>query len=145
MRSRFFPSEIQVLRVALERTSVIGRIAIRRKSNSNSDTSIAWAKSIKLRLSPGEAQLAWIIPLNLSSAPHSILTLLKLQSFTYVDRTVDHSRIGGIDRAELVRANVVLSSEDGASRQAGGLNVGFSYTLEYSIGCPIIAEGLQVE
>jgi len=61
--------------VALERTSIISRIPIRRKAHSNSDTSIAGAKCIKLLRSPDEAQLPRIVPLNLSSAPLLILFL----------------------------------------------------------------------
>lgn len=108
----------------MERTSVVCCVAVRREAHSNSDTSIARAKRIKLRRSPNEAQLARVIP---------------------IDLAIDNSRIGRINGSELVRANFIRSSEDGACGQASSLNICFGNALEYTICCPVIAEGLKVE
>lgn len=64
---------------------------------------------------------------------------------TYIDLAIDNSRIGRINGGELVRANFIRSSEDGACGQASSLNVCFGNALEYTICCPVIAEGLKVE
>jgi hypothetical protein len=80
-----FPFRSKSLRVALEWTSVISCISIRRETHSNGDTSVARAKSIKLLRSPDEAQLAGVIPLNLTSAPVSISLDLRVLHPTYIN------------------------------------------------------------
>ena len=64
---------------------------------------------------------------------------------TYIYLAIDHSRVSSVDGSELVRADLIGSRKYGACGQAGGLDLCFGETLEWTADCPVVAEGFEVE
>jgi hypothetical protein len=67
------------------------------------------------------------------------------ETLTYIDLSIDHSRIGGIDGGKRVRADVILGRENRSYRQSSGFDISLGDALKYSIGCPVVPKSLQIE